>query len=72
MDDKIVIPFGVVHYATLNNSMYDTREIIKVRDDNSTIFMIYTTGNEWIKCSEDLVLDFIKQGRLKILVVNKL
>ena len=67
MDDKIVIPFGVVHYATLNNSIRETREIIKVRDGGSTIFMISATRNEWIKCSEDLVLEFLNQGRLKIL-----
>lgn len=64
---KIVIPFGVVHYATLNNYIHETREIIKVRDGDSTIFMISATGNEWIKCSEDLVLEFLNQGRLKIL-----
>ena len=67
MEDKIVIPFGVVHYAILNNSIHETREIIKVRDGNSTIFMISATGNEWIKCSEDLALEFLNQGRLKIL-----
>lgn len=67
MDDKIVIPFGVIHHATLNNSIYETREIIKVRDGNSTIFMICANGKEWIKCSEDLVLEFVKQGRLTIL-----
>lgn len=67
MEDKKVIPFGVVHYATLNNSIRETREIIKVRDGDSTIFMISATGNEWIKCSEDLVLEFLNQGRLKIL-----
>ena len=72
MEDEIVIPFGVIHYATLNNSIHERREIIKVRDGDSTIFMIYTTGNEWIKCPEDLVLDLIKQGRLAIWFVNKL
>lgn len=37
MDDKIVIPFGVVHHATLNNSIHETREIIKVRDGDENI-----------------------------------
>lgn len=67
MDDKIVIPFGVIYYVILSNSIYETREIIKVRDGGSTIFMISATGKEWIKCSEDLVLEFLNQGRLKIL-----